>query len=230
MRGDGSRPALVILDVNETLFSLTPVADRLADVGLGDRMELWFTRVLRDGIAAAAGGRFAGFGELAAHHLRELLTEHDAATTETAVSSILAGFDEVVAHPDVAAGLRILTDAGVATVALTNGSAAITRAFLDRSGLTGRVTAVHDVSEVGRWKPAPEPYRHVLDSHGTAAADAVMVSVHPWDLQGAHQVGLRTAWIDRSGGATYPPVFPQPAVHATSFDGLASRLLASSHR
>ena len=67
---------LVILDVNETLFPLDPVADRMAEVGLPGQLDVWFARVLRDGIAAAAADRFAPFGELGRHHLAMLLDGH----------------------------------------------------------------------------------------------------------------------------------------------------------
>jgi hypothetical protein len=40
---------LVLLDVNETLFSLRPVADRMAEAGLDGELELWFTRILATG-------------------------------------------------------------------------------------------------------------------------------------------------------------------------------------
>jgi 2-haloacid dehalogenase len=43
---------------------------------------------------------------------------------------------------------------------LTNGTPAIAQALLERAGLGGLVERNIGVEEVGRWKPAPEPYRH----------------------------------------------------------------------
>jgi 2-haloacid dehalogenase len=217
--------ALVILDVNETLFPLRPVETRMAEVGLDGQFELWFTAILRDGFAAAAAGAFAGFRELADHHLRELLRRHQVAATDVVVSHVLAGFDEVEPHPDVASGLSMLRSAGIPAVALTNGSGELTRSFLDRAGLTDRVAAVHDVHEVGRWKPAPDPYRFVLEQRGVAPAAAAMVAAHPWDLFGAGSAGLVTAWVDRDG-AGYPDVFGRPDLSAARFDDLVSQLVA----
>lgn len=77
---------LVLLDVNETLFCLEPVETRMAEVGLDGQFELWFTRILRDGFAAAAAGRFAGFRDLASHHLRKLLRRHQVEATDALVS------------------------------------------------------------------------------------------------------------------------------------------------
>jgi 2-haloacid dehalogenase len=216
---------LVLLDVNETLFPLQPVETRMAEVGLDGQFELWFTRILRDGFAAAAAGGFAEFRELAGHHLLELLRRRQVTATDAVVSHVLGGFDEVVPHPDVAAGLTTLRDAGIPAVALTNGSGELTRAFLERGGLSELVAAVHDVSEVGRWKPAPEPYRFALAQRGVAPAAAAMIAVHPWDLFGAGAAGLVTAWLDRGGEVTYPAAFGRPDVHATTLDELARRLI-----
>jgi 2-haloacid dehalogenase len=217
---------LALLDVNETLFSLQPIADRMTEVGLDGHLELWFTRILRDGFAAAAAGGFVGFRELATHHLRELLQRHQATATDAGVSHVLAGFDEVMPHPDVARGLVALRDAGIPAVALTNGSGDLTRAFLERGGLTDLVADVHDVSEVGRWKPSPEPYLFVLERRGVVPAAAAMVAAHPWDLFGAGSAGLVTAWVDREG-VRYPDWFGTPDVSAARFDDLIARLVAS---
>lgn len=211
---------LVVLDVNETLFPLDPVRDRMAEVGLAGRFDAWFASVLRDGFAAAAAGRFASFGDLARHHLEVLL----AGRPGGAVDHVLAGFQHVVPHPDVAGGLEALQRAGIRAVALTNGSGEVTRRNLDRVGLASLVHAVHDVAEVGRWKPAPEPYQAVLAAHATDAADAAMVAVHPWDVLGGQQVGMVGAWLDRSG-APYPAAYGAPDVTGGDLASLAAQLV-----
>jgi 2-haloacid dehalogenase len=212
---------LVVLDVNETLFPLEPVAARMVDVGLAGHFDAWFAGVLRDGIAAAAAGRFASFSDLARHHLEVLL----AGQTGGAVDHVLAGFQHLAPHPDVAAGLGGLREAGIRAVALTNGAAELTRSNLDRAGLTPLLDAVHDVAEVGRWKPAPEPYRAMLSAHATDAADAAMVAVHPWDVLGGQAVGMVGAWLDRSG-VPYPSAYGAPDVTATDLPSLVERLIA----
>lgn len=217
---------LALLDVNETLFSLQPLADRMAEIGLDGRLELWFTRILRDGFAAAAAGGFVGFRELAEHHLLVLLRRENLTATATEVAHVLAGFDEVVPHPDVASGLSDLRRAGITAVALTNGSAQITRGFLDRSGLAGLVDDVRDVSEAGRWKPAPEPYRMEVERRGSTPQTTAMIAVHPWDLYGARLAGLVTAWLDRDGANDFPAAFGTPDVHASTLGGLVDGLLA----
>jgi 2-haloacid dehalogenase len=222
---------LVVLDVNETLFGLDSVAGRMADVGLAGGLELWFARVVRDGVAAAAAGHLATFADLARHHLQVLLAARDGSTGSasvegsSAVDHVWEGFDELRPHPDVAPALRALAAAGMPAVALTNGSAELTRRVLARAGLTELVAAVHDVTEVGRWKPAPEPYRWLLDRFGVAPPRAALVAVHPWDVLGAQRAGLLGAWLDRDGTA-YPTAFGAPDVRARDLETLVARLPA----
>lgn len=215
---------LVVLDVNGTLFPLEAVGERLAAVGLDGELEVWFTRILRDGFAATAAGTFVAFPEMARHHLSVLLRRHGAAVTDHRLDHVLEGFTEVRAHGDVAPGLERLRAAGVTVVTMTNGTVEITREFLRREDLDGLVAATYDVAMVGRWKPNTEPYHHVVEEHGLRTTEAALIAVHPWDVQGAIQAGLVGAWVNRDG-RWYPPTFTAPDVEADSFDTVVEQLL-----
>lgn len=214
---------LAVLDVNETLFSLDPVAERLQSAGLAGQFELWFSRVLRDGFAATSAGEPVPFEELARHHLTSMLEQRGLEASDDVLDEVLAGFGIVAAHPDVRDGLLALRDAGITAVTLTVGSTDITRAFLDREGLTGLVSAVYDAQAAGWWKPSPRAYQHVLAEHGVAAEDAALVAVHPWDVMGAQHAGMTGAWLDRRG-ERYPAAFPQPTVTAAALPAIVEQL------
>ncbi|NIL87498.1 (S)-2-haloacid dehalogenase 4A [Rhodococcus fascians] len=71
------------------------------------------------------------------------------------------------------------------------------------------------VDQAGAWKPAAQSYRYALDRCGVEPHEAMLVAVHPWDIDGAHRAGLSTAWINRTG-TTYPQHFTAPDLVATS--------------
>jgi 2-haloacid dehalogenase len=73
-------------------------------------------------------------------------------------------------------------------------------------------------------KPAPEPYRLVLDSQHADAADAMLIAAHDWDITGAAIAGLRTAFISRDGHVPLP-AGPAPSMSAVSLKAIASRLI-----
>ena len=218
---------LLVLDVNETLFGLDPVASAFAAAGLDPaHLELWFARVLRDGFAVALAGGFAAFPDLAAHHVRLLAHQRGLPATDEMVDTVLAGFGEVGPHDDVAPGLRRARDAGLTTVALTNGTVEVVRPFLDRAGLADLVDRVVDVRTAGRWKPAPAPYLEVTTHAGVHPDEAALVAVHPWDVAGAMAAGLRGAHVDRDG-APWPDVLPAPTVRGPGLDAVVAALLES---
>ncbi|MFF8908553.1 haloacid dehalogenase type II [Streptomyces olivaceoviridis] len=224
MPGDG-RPRVLVFDVNETLTDLTPLAARMAETGLPEQsLPAWFAGVLRDGIALSLAGGHAHFGDVARDGLRTLAASaQGVADPEAAADHALAALPRLPLHPDVPDGVRALRAAGYRLVTLTNGSAGTTRAVLDRGGLTDCFETHLDVEAVGRWKPARESYAHAVTAVGVPADEVVLVSVHPWDIDGAARSGLATAWLRRTP-QPYPATRLPAAIEATGLRDLAERL------
>lgn len=184
-----------MFDVVETLFSLAPVEEALAPLGVP--LPLFFSRVLRDGFALAAAGDHRGFAEVASSVLDQLAAGSD----EPRRHAVLSAFSELPPHPDAAPALEALTDAGVPAVVLTNGSAETTTKLLVDAGLDAHVERVVSVDEVRAWKPAPAPYEHAARLLGRRTADLALVAVHSWDVHGARRAGLTTGWCSRLEGS-----------------------------
>src|SRR5215211_868151 len=119
------RPAVLVLDVNETLSDLEPMRERFEEVGLPRHaLDAWFAATLRDGFALTAAGTYPAFRDVASGALRALLASHGVGKAD-AVDQVLAGFAELPAHPDVSPGLHRIHAAGIRLVTLTNGATAI---------------------------------------------------------------------------------------------------------
>lgn len=220
-------PELVVLDVNETLSDLEPLRQRFADVGApGHLLDTWFAGTLRDGIALAVTGGARPFPEVGAAVLTGLLSHVDGLTLPVAdaVAGVLDGVKALQVHPDIPAGLRLLADAGVRVVTLTNGSLPQSASLLERAGVAGLVERRLSVDNAGRWKPHPDAYRYAADVCGVALERCAMVAVHPWDLHGAAAVGMTAGWVDRRG-TPWPAVFAPPAVSGRTLGEVAQSLL-----
>ncbi|WP_164419927.1 haloacid dehalogenase type II [Streptomyces salinarius] len=223
-------PEVLVFDVNETLTDMSALAPRLADIGLPGRLlPEWFAGVLRDGIALTLAGGPADFATVA----RDALLTHLAregvppADPEAATAHVLGALPELPVHPDVPEGVRALHAAGHRLVTLTNGSADTSRAVLGRAGLAECFEAHLDVAGAGgRWKPAPEAYAYALREAGVPAAAAMLVAVHPWDIDGAARAGLGTAWLRRTP-VPYPSAGRPADRTAGSMADLARRLGAA---
>jgi 2-haloacid dehalogenase len=217
------RPLVVAFDVIETLFPLEPMRKRLIDSGQpGHVLELWFSRLLRDAFALVASDSYRPFGEIATSALRSTARP---ALGDEAVQTILAGFAELDPHPDVEPAVRLLREARVRMVTLTNGSAQNTAALLRRAGIDDDIEQVLSVDDVRRWKPAAEIYRHAANSTQVPPDRVALVAAHAWDTHGAHQAGLATGWVARLDDH-FPEVFAAPDVVGPDLVAVVEGLLA----
>ncbi len=223
---DGPRPPrLLIFDVNETLSDMSPMATRFEDVGAPAHLATsWFAGLLRDGFALTAVGASDSFARIAAESLGICLhgIDLDRSTSE-AVSHIMDGFAGLPVHADVPDGIRALGGLGIRLVTLSNGSAAVAEALFDRAGVREPFERLLTVEDAGRWKPAPEAYAYALQQCEVDPEEAMLVAVHPWDIDGASRAGLATAWLNRTGGP-YPEYFRAPDLRAASLAELAEQL------
>ncbi|MDR7299871.1 haloacid dehalogenase type II [Haloactinomyces albus] len=216
----------VVFDVNETLSDMSPLRSRLEEVGVsGHLFATWFAGVLRDGLGLTAAGAYADFQELARADLVALLAATDGVNrdVESAAEHVLDGLSRLAVHPDVAEGVHDLREAGLRLATMTNGSASMTRGLLSRAGLLDSFEALLDVSGPRVWKPAPAAYRYVLDQLEVAPSEALLVAVHPWDIDGARRLGMQAAWLHR-GRQVYPSARTPPTHTSEDLRSLAELL------
>lgn len=220
-----TRPTLLIFDVNETLSDLEPLAQRFVDLGApGELAKAWFASTLRDGFALSVVGENPEFAALARDAARALLAPRSLTQElDAAADHVMSGFAALRVHPDVADGVVALADLGIRLVTLSNGAAAVAEKLLTEAGLRERLEQVLTVADAPAWKPDESAYRYALGTCGVEAGEAMLVAVHPWDLDGAARAGLRTAWVDRSG-SPYPRSFTPPEIQATDLVDLARQL------
>jgi 2-haloacid dehalogenase len=208
--------AVYVFDVNETLSDLGPMGTRFAEVGLPPTAaQLWFAALLRDGIGVAAAGGLVRFADVARGVLAPMLPGDP-----DAVEHVMAGFLELPVHPDVPGGIRALRAAGHRLATLSNGAASVAGGLLARAGIRDQFDALLSVEDAGAWKPARAAYHYAADRLRMPPAEATLVAVHPWDIDGAARAGLRTAWINRTG-APYPAHLISPERTVTTVGELA---------
>ena len=220
------QPQVVVFDVNETLSDMAPLDGRFEQVGAPAHLRAtWFASVLRDGFGLAAAGTSRPFAEVATGVLAPLLAQVGVADVDAAVEHVMTGFTQLDVHDDVPEGVRALRRAGLVLVTLTNGARANSDALLTRAGVREEFDRLLSVEDAGVWKPARAAYEHAVRETGRPAGELLLVAVHPWDIDGAARAGLRTAWIDRSGGR-YPSHLHPPELTATSIPDLARQFSA----
>ena len=135
-------------------------------------------RAVQLAMAHTLAGDFRPFGELLA-----------AAGGETP--------DEMPAYDDAEPALGRLDEAGHRLVVLTNSERATAERHLACAGLDTAFERVVGTDEIGAYKPDRGVYLRALELLEANGDDAWLVAAHDWDLVGAHNAGLRTAFVDR---------------------------------
>jgi 2-haloacid dehalogenase len=172
-------------------------------------------------LQTSRSGDYRPFAHLARDCLQGLAPDR---IGEPEADLVLGAFRQLDPHPDVEPALRLLRDAGVPAVTLTNGSADLVAALTRRAGLDGYLRTNLSVDAVRRWKPAPEPYRYAADELGVDPGRLALVAAHAWDCAGAARAGLRAGWIPRTE-PRWPTAFPSPDVTAGDMSSLIAMLL-----
>ncbi len=201
------------------------MTERFTDVGAPAHLaKAWFAGLLRDGFSLTAVGVNESFAAIAAEGLRVVLDGLALnRSVEDAVQHVMDGFASLPVHPDVPDGIRALADAGIPLVTLSNGSVSVAEALFDRSGIRQYFAALLSVEDALLWKPAAAAYTYALERCEVEPRDAMLVAVHPWDIDGAARAGLATAWINRGGGH-HPDYFQAPDLSVGSLTALADEL------
>ncbi len=224
-----ARPDVIVFDVNETLSDLAPLAHRFAEVGApGSLMQTWFAALLRDGFALTVVGENPAFAHIGRNVLRGMLGSVDDLNVDPddAVEQVMAGFHALSLHPDVADGLRLLADAGLRMVTLTNGAASLGQKMFESAGVAEYFERLLSVADGPAWKPASQAYAFAAEQCGTPLEGMLLVAVHPWDIDGAKRAGMQAAWINRRG-TPYPGHFTEPDIVGRTLDEVATAIIRS---
>jgi 2-haloacid dehalogenase len=221
------RPSVIVFDVNETLSDMAPLAARFPEVGAPDQhANVWFASLLRDGFALAATGGKESFARLAGGALQAVLaTARLNRPADDAIKHVLPGFADLGVHPDVPDGVRLLRQHGLRLVTLTNGSADVAGRLLTKAGIHGEFEQLLSVGDADAWKPAPAAYAHAARRCSADIEQMLLVTVHPWDIHGAHQAGMRTGWVSRQE-TPYPAYFAGPELRAPDLGTLARQIVS----
>ncbi|MEU5097025.1 HAD family hydrolase [Streptomyces sp. NPDC020996] len=120
-----------------------------------------------------------------------------------------------------------LRAAGFRLVTMTNGDAALAEWLLTAAGVADAFEGLLDVSGPRAWKPAPAAYRYAVGHAGVPPERALLVAVHPRDVDGARRTGLGGTWPRRGPIGRLPRTTTPPTHTAEDLSDLAARLTAA---
>ena len=217
---------VLVFDVNETLLDLTAL-DPIFERHFGDaavRRE-WFGQMLQSAFVSVITGAYADFGTIGGAALRMVAARRGVTLDPAAGQEFREAMRRLPPHPEVAASLGRLRDAGFTLATLTNSTAEVGEAQMANAGLRDLFAGAFSADDVRRLKPAPEPYRMVAERLGTPTGEVRLVAAHAWDVAGAMRAGCAAAFVARPG-QVLDPLAPEPDIVGADLREVADRILA----
>jgi 2-haloacid dehalogenase len=215
----------IVFDVNETLLDLSaldPPFER-AFGRSGVRRE-WFAQMLQSAFVSTITDSYEDFGTIGRGALDMVAQRSGVELAAEERDAILGTMRELPPHPEVAAALERLRDAGLRLAALTNSTEAVATAQLTNAGLTPLFERILSADSARRLKPAREAYETAAAQLGVDVGDIRLVAAHAWDIAGALRAGAAAAFVARPG-MVLDPLAPAPDVVGADLAEVAARVI-----
>jgi 2-haloacid dehalogenase len=214
-------------DLYGTLVDPIALSGALDEVlGDADGLEaarLWRLKQLEYSFRLTAMGQYEDFRSVTARALDFALASVGM-RLPAGQSRRLAGlYDELRPFPDAVPALRALAGLGHELAVFSNGSPDMIGNCLDGSGLGEFFSQQISVDEVRTFKPSPVTYRHAAERLGRPIGQVRLVTCNAFDSVGAAAAGMRTAWVNRSGGP-FDTIGRPPDLTVSSLDQLPAAL------
>lgn len=191
-------------DMYGTLCDTSSVTNRLGEV-LGVTADLvsaidrlWRRKQLQYSYHRGQMEAYEPFWEVTADALDYALDFYEIEVDEAERERILAAYDHLDPLLGADVALDRFGDAGYTQVILSNGNPEMLETLAENAGLLDRLDGIVSAHEVRTFKPGPAVYRNAADRLDRAIGDCRLVSSNAWDVAGASNAGMATAWINRN--------------------------------
>jgi 2-haloacid dehalogenase len=169
----------------------------VADGFVADVDALWRRTQLRYAQQVALMDAYRPFSVVTERALDYALAFYDLDPSEAVRQEIIAAYDELDPFPDAADALAALGEEHTVVV-LSNGNPEMLETLAENAGLLAQLDDVVSAHEVRTFKPDPAVYENAADRLDRSIDDCRLVSSNPWDVAGAGNAGMATAWVNRT--------------------------------
>lgn len=158
----------------------------------------WRRKQLQYASQLSQMGAYEPFWEVTRKALEHALAYYDLAPDEATERTILEAYDDLEPFDGAVETLRALRDSGAPVAVLSNGDPGMLERLAENAGLAAHLDAVVSADEVGTFKPTPAVYENAADRLERPIGECRLVSSNAWDVAGAAQAGMGTAWVNRA--------------------------------
>lgn len=207
---ENTPPKLILLDVYETLLDMGEMEKRVnAMMKSKQGYIIWFELFMQNCFVDNCTVQFHNFQSIADASLKMASQVLRSEVSTEDVHDVLELMKHLPLKENVQAGLSALHDQNFRIAALTNSPEQIVRDRMERTGLISYFEKVLSAEHVGKYKPAIEVYRWAAKSVELTPGEILVVSAHGWDIAGAENAGMQTAYMVQNNQMLYP-LAPDP--------------------
>ncbi len=135
---------------------------------------------------------------------------------DDAKQALMETYRVLPAFEDVVGSLKVSKDAGFRLFGFSNGLQSAVEGLLENAGISEYFEGVVSVDDVQTFKPDPDVYHHFIKVSGAEPENAWLVSSNPFDVQGAINIGMKAAWLQRSHNVIFDPWGIEPTIRIKS--------------
>lgn len=185
--------------------------------------EVWRRKQLEYTFRLAAMERYQDFEQVTRKALDYALATVGRELAPEQKDDLIERYNDLERFADVEPGLELLKEAGHAMIVFSNGAPHMLEALMDSAELRPYFQGFVSVDEVKTYKPSPKTYRHAARRLGRPIGEVRLVSSNPFDDIGAQAAGMKSAWVDRSGGL-FDTLGPTPEIVVGTLTELADAM------
>lgn len=217
-------PKLVLLDVYETILDMAEMEKRVNSV-LGSKRGyiIWFELFMQYSFVDNCTEQFNNFQSIADATLRMASQVLHSDISAEEIADILELMKHLPLKEGVQKGLSSLHDKNFRIAALTNSPEKIVTNRMERTGLISYFEKVLSAEHVKKYKPDFRVYRWATEELKLDPAEIMLVSAHGWDIAGAENAGMQTAYIEQGNQMLYP-LAPVPHIRCKDLLDLCRKL------
>ncbi len=218
------RPQVIFVDVYETLLDMSEVR-RKVNVLMNSKRGylLWFELFMQYCFVDNCMGKFNDFASIAKATFQMTANMLGEAVSDEKIDEILEMLEQLPVKNGVAEGLSLLADEGFRIAALTNSPQTIVQNRMERTGLISYFETVLSAEAIKKYKPCKEVYEWAAQKLAVNPSDCLLISAHGWDISGAANVAMQTAYLKQSNQQLYP-LSPAPTITCKDLEDLASQV------
>jgi 2-haloacid dehalogenase len=221
---DLKKPQVIVFDVYQTLFDMGDVERKINSIMDSKRgYTIWFELFMQYCFVNNALDSFHDFISIAGATLQMTGRTLGRTASGTDADDVTDLLKHLPVYEEVQPCLSQLNDLGFTIAALTNAPEKIVCDRMERTGLISYFEKVLSAETIKKYKPDKKVYEWASQKLSTNITEMLMVTSHGWDIAGANNAGMQTAFVKTNKQIPYSLSAP-PRIICSSLSDLVLQL------